>query len=419
MRFLNLGIMKRVILAFLLIGLLQGTYSTFAQTQTIDLSGNWQFALDSSNQGEKEEWFKKAERFVRSTTESIDGGEFQRLFDRDAPRAYSVVTRDHDRDDEPKDKFWKLLYRIRVLFLGLAYKLTPPRRLLFVICLVAALFGVMDLDIDSTPTLRISFLYLLSIAGLVFLLVLELADRVVVRDELEVARELQRELLPHDEPEISGYSFTFSYRTANTIGGDYYDFLPLDDGRLAIVIGDASGHGIAAGLLMAIANSALKLGFDLGPDPVTVAGLVNRALCRTGGRRAFMTLFCGVLDPATGGLDFVCAGHPFPFLRRADGRIEELGVGGLPLGMRFDRVFETDRTRIEPGDTLMLYTDGIVETLDGAGESFGFDRLRDGLASSGASQAVHDRVLRALDRFRGDEPVYDDCSLVVVTRVNG
>jgi len=364
----------------------------------------------------KEEWFKKAERFVRSTTKSIDGGEFQRLFDRDAPRAYGVVTRDQDRDDEPEEKFWKLLYRIRVLFLGLAYKLSPPRRLLFVICLVAALFGVMGIDVDSAPTLRNSFLYLLSIAGLVFLLVLELADRVVVRDELEVARELQRELLPRDEPEISGYSFTFSYRTANTIGGDYYDFLPLEDGRVAVVIGDASGHGIAAGLLMAIANSALKIGFDLDPDVVAVTRMTNRALCRIGGRREFMTLFCGILETGTGKLRYVCAGHPYPYLMRSDGGILELGTGGFPLGMRSDLELTAHEAVIGPGETLLLYTDGVVETLSASGESYGFERLRRVLARGGSSRVVHDRVIRELDRFRGDEPVLDDRSLVVVTR---
>jgi len=362
------------------------------------------------------DWFNKAEQFVRSYTEGMRESDFQRLFDRDAARAYDVVTREHGSETEPEDKFWRFLYRVRIFFLGLSYRLSPPRRLLFAICVVLALWGVAGIDLDNTPTVRVALLPLLSIAGLVFLLVLELADRVVVRDELEVARELQRELLPKDEPDVAGYSFAFSYRTANTIGGDYYDFLPLDDGRLAIVVGDASGHGIAAGLLMAIANSALKLGFDLDPDPVAVAGLVNRALCRTGGRRAFMTLFCGVLEPETGRLDFVCAGHPFPFLRRADGRIEELGVGGLPLGMLIDREFETHRTVIEPGDILLLYTDGIVETLDGTGESYGFDRLRDGLVSGGSSRAVHDGVLLDLDRFRGEEPVNDDRSLVVMTR---
>ena len=364
----------------------------------------------------KKHWFREAERFVRSHAKGIDGGEFQRLFDRDAARAYGVVTREHDRESEPKDGFWKFLYRVRIFFLGLAYKLSPPRRLLFVICLVLALFGVTDIDIDSTPTLRISLFYLLSVAGLVFLLVLELADRIVVRDELDVARELQRELLPHKEPEVPGFSFTFSYRTANTIGGDYYDFLPLEDGRLALVVGDASGHGIAAGLLMAIANSALKIGFDLDPNAVAVAGMTNRALCRTGGRREFMTLFCGILDPANGRLEYVCAGHPYPFLRRADGKILELGTGGLPLGMRSDLELVAYEAVIAPGDTLLLYTDGVVETLDAAGESFGFERLRSTLAAGGTSRAVHDRVIRELDQFRGEEPVLDDLSLVVMTR---
>lgn len=362
------------------------------------------------------EWFRRAERFVRSQASGFDGGEFQRLFDRDAARAYDVVTRDHAREDEPRRGLGRFFYRARILFLGLSYRLSPPRRLLFALCMVLAVWGLIDLDIDQLPSLHVGLLPLLSIAGLVFLLVLELADRVVVRDELEVARELQRELLPVDPPEIESYSFAFSYRTANTIGGDYYDFFPLEDGRWAVLAGDASGHGIAAGLVMAIAGSALKLGFDRDPDPVAVAQVVNRALCRTGGRRAFMTLFCGVLEPRSGTLRFVCAGHPFPLLRRADGEILELGKGSLPLGIRFELEMEALEAQVQPGDTLLLYTDGVVETLNPAGESFGFERLPATLASGGTSQAIHDRVLREVEAFRQDEPVLDDCSLVVVTR---
>jgi hypothetical protein len=362
------------------------------------------------------EWFKEAERFVRSYTEGMRESEFSRLFERDAARAFDVVTREHDREKEPKDEFWRFLHRVRIFFLGLSFKLSPPRRLLFAICIVLALIGLVGIDIDNFITVRNAIAFSLSIAGLVLLLVLELADRVVVRDELEVARELQRELLPRAAPPVPGYDFAFSYRTANTIGGDYYDFLVLDDGRLVVVMGDASGHGISAGLLMAIANSALKLGFDSDPDPVSVAGLVNRALCRTGGRRAFMTLFCGVLEPETGRLRFVCAGHPFPFLRRADGGITELGTGALPLGIRLELELPLHEAVIDPGDTLLLYTDGVVETLDAAGESFGFDRLREGLAPGGSSRTVHDRILAGLDRFRAEEPVYDDRSLVVMRR---
>jgi sigma-B regulation protein RsbU (phosphoserine phosphatase) len=181
-------------------------------------------------------------------------------------------------------------------------------------------------------------------------------------------------------------------------------------------MGDASGHGIAAGLLMAIANSALKLGFDTDSDPVVATKLVNKALCRTGGRRAFMTLFCGVLDPGSGRLSFVCAGHPFPFLRRADGAITELGTGALPIGIRMELDLELHDAIIAPGDSLLLYTDGVVETLDAGGDSFGFERLQKELVPGGSSAVIHDRVLRELDRFRGDEPVYDDCSLVVINR---
>jgi hypothetical protein len=243
-------------------------------------------------------WFREAERFVRTYTEGMRESEFSRLFDRDAVRAFDVVTREHDRAEEPEDDFWRFLHRVRIFFLGLSFRLSPPRRLLFAICIVLALIGLFGIQFDHFQTVRNAVLFSLSVAGLVLLLVLELADRVVVRDELEVARELQRELLPREAPDVPGFDFAFSYRTANTIGGDYYDFLELDDGRLVVVMGDASGHGIAAGLLMAIASSALKLGFDADPDPARAAGLVNRALCRTGGRRAFMTLFCGVLEPA-------------------------------------------------------------------------------------------------------------------------
>ncbi len=353
------------------------------------------------------EWFRRAERYVRSSAEGFRGSEFRRLFDRDAVRAYDVVTREHDRDEEPANRFWRFFYRARILLLELSQKLSPPRRVVFVACIVLALWEMID---------GVGLLSLVSVAGLIFLLALELADRVLVRDELEVARDLQRELLPMQEPGLEGYEFTFSYRTANTIGGDYYDFLPLDDGRLAIVIGDASGHGIAAGLLMAITNSTLKLGFDHDSEPLPVSRLVNRALCRTGGPRAFMTLFCGVLDPPSGRLDYVCAGHPYPLLRRASGEVLELGTGALPLGIRLNLEMAAEHAVVEPGDTLVMFTDGVFETLDGAGESFGFERLKAAVAQGGSSRSVHDRVLRQVDEFRGDEPLYDDCSVVVVSR---
>lgn len=365
------------------------------------------------------EWITKAERYLRSSKAGLEAGELQRLFDRDAPHAFDVVTREHQAAEEPTGGLWRFLYRARILFVGLASKLSPPRRLIFALCIVFALWGMTDLDLDlgNGAGVRVAFLSLLSVAGLVFLLVLELADRVVVRDELEVARELQRGLLPTDPPDLEGYEFAFSYRTANTIGGDYYDFLPLPDGRLALVIGDASGHGIAAGLLMAIANSALKLGFDHQPDPLAATQFVNRALVRTGGPRAFMTLFCAVLEPSSGNLTYACSGHPYPLLRRKDGSIEELGSGALPLGVRDRLEASTGVASMQPGDTLLLYTDGVVETVNTDGESYGYERVVEILKPGGDSRTLHDRLMQSVTAFRGEEPVYDDISVVVVRRV--
>jgi phosphoserine phosphatase RsbU/P len=256
-----------------------------------------------------------------------------------------------------------------------------------------------------------------SIAGLVFLLALELVDRVRVRDELEVARELQSELLPHRVPVVPGYGFAHSYRTANEVGGDYYDFTPLPDGRLALAVADASGHGMAAGLVMAIANATLETALDLDPEPPSVLRLLNRTLCRTGNRRTFLSLFYALLDPATGRLDSVCAGHPFPFLRRADGTVEELGCGGLPLGIHEPVEPATSTTVLAPGDVLVFYTDGLVEATDPERqEAFGYERLQALVAEGGGPQDLHDRILAAFDAHVGGEPLLDDLTLVVMTR---
>jgi hypothetical protein len=364
----------------------------------------------------KDNWFQRAERFVRDYTGGVGAGDLRRLFDRDAAHAFGVVTREHD-GEEPKGKVKRFFHRAKILFLGLSFKLSPPRRVLFGISIILSLLALQNFDSTMAAGGQFAFFHLAGIAGLVFLILLELADRIVVRDELEVARELQHDLLPKDPPRVEDWEFVFSYRTANTIGGDYYDFIPLEDGRLAVVIGDASGHGIAAGLLMAIASSALKLAIDVDPKPASVARFVNRALCRSGTNRAFMTLFYGLLDPATGSMDYVVSGHPYPMLRRCDGGIVELGEGGLPLGIRGELSSPTGSISIDRGDQLLLYTDGIVETVDPSGADYGYDRLRRALAFGGSCAAIHDRIVREVVSFQGDAVTLDDRSLVVVMRL--
>jgi hypothetical protein len=367
----------------------------------------------------------QARQFVREYTHGLNVRDLRRMFDEDATHAYKVLIRDYDPRLEPEESKRRFLYRAKVVFLGLSYKLSPARRILFLAALLFAILGLANaLDIDfGTPLTHIHvefspLWFLLSIGALLWLLIIELVDRVRVRDELEVARKLQSDLLPESSPEVEPYHFAHSYRTANEVGGDYYDFQQLPDGRLALLIGDASGHGIAAGLLMAIANATLKTALDLDPEPRAVASLLNGALYRTGDRRAFMTLFYGLLDPETGKLQFVCAGHPFPLLRRAGGEIEELGEGTLPLGLRKSVEVSTGTVTIEPGDLLVLFTDGLPEAVNGPdGEAFGFVRMRELLKAVGSPGVIHDRILLAFDQHVGPEPLTDDITLVVMSRM--
>ncbi len=359
-------------------------------------------------------------RFFRDYTDGVSGEDLRRLFDRDVTRAYSILARDQVREAEPAKGLRRLVFRTRIFFLGLSSKLTPARRVLFGAALVLALLGLVQVRMvaeGGRVVVTFSPMFLLaSVAALVYLLALELVDRIVVRDELEVARQLQDELLPDTAPALPGYRFAHSYRTANEIGGDYYDFLTLPDGRVVLVAGDASGHGMAAGLLMAIASATLKVALDVDPAPASVAGLMNRAVCRAGTMRNFMSLFYAVLDPASGSLEYFCAGHPFPLLRRADGSVEELGRGCLPLGIRRDLDIETRTASVAPGDLLVVYSDGLPEAMKADGQAFGFDRVRALVADGGRADAVHLRLVRALERFLGEDPLLDDVSLVVVTR---
>jgi hypothetical protein len=374
-----------------------------------------------------QQYLNQARGFVRDYTAGLNVREVRRLFDQDAPNAYAVLARDHSGVPAMHGRLAGLkrfLFGAKIVFLGISLKLSPARRLIFALSLLCALLGVLANNefVLSTEGFYLSLdaatiWFGISVICLAFLLTVELVDRVRVRDELEVARQLQGELLPSESPDLAGYSFAHSYRTANEVGGDYYNFSLLPDGRLALMVGDASGHGIAAGLLMAIANATLKTAIEIDSSPARVAALLNSTLFRTGDRRAFMTLFYSLLDPATGQLDYVCAGHPFPLLRRAGGTVEELGEGSLPLGMKDTAASPIGRVTLDPGDVLVLFTDGLPEAVGGPEkESFGFARMRELLASAGSPARVHDRVLMAFDQHVGDAPLTDDYTLVVMAR---
>ncbi|MEO7795427.1 MAG: PP2C family protein-serine/threonine phosphatase [Thermoanaerobaculia bacterium] len=366
--------------------------------------------------------FHRTEAFLVDYTRGLTGEEVRNLFDRDARSAYTVLMRDREAQVANVSGLKRYFLAGKLLFLSLSEKLSPRRRLLFGVAMVAAIAGMIDpqlswMEGDKSETLSGSgAFFMISIVALLLLLAFEMVDRVLVRDEIQIARQLQRELLPKASPDLPGYGFAHSSRTANDIGGDYYQFHRLPDGRMAIVVADASGHGMAAGLLMAIANATLHIALELDPSPVAVSTLLHRAIWRTGDRRSFLTLFYALLDPSSGEIEYVCAGHPFPLVRRLSGEIEEPALGSFPLGMRETVRPVTGRLRLEPGDLMLLFSDGLFEGVDRTGQAFGFERLRAALTHGGDARGTHEQVLAAFEDHVAAEPLADDLTLVVVER---
>ena len=355
---------------------------------------------------------------LRELAAGVDSRAIGRLLNHEAPQALRQLVGERETEGKGPGMVKRVFLDTRDVLIGLSRRLSPSRRALFVMSMVAVVLGVLDIElsmgerflVDSSP-----LWFLVAVAGLVMVLSLEMVDRLRVRDEIEVARVLQRDLLPKVAVAPAGWRISHQYRTANEIGGDYYDFLPLEDGRFAFAIGDASGHGIGAGLLMAIASVSLEAALELDPSPPAVLASVNRILCRTGGSRAFVTLFYGLLDPQTGILEWANAGHPFPLLRRRSGEVVELGRGSLPLGLRRRGAWASESVRIEPGEILALYSDGIPEARGLAGD-FGFERLRAEVEAGGQPEHLHARIWHRLESHLGEEPLRDDATLVMLGR---
>jgi hypothetical protein len=245
-----------------------------------------------------------------------------------------------------------------------------------------------------------------------------IVERERIKAEIDAANRIQAALLPKEDPDLSGATIASHYRAATEIGGDYFDFLPLSDGSLGLVCGDVSGHGLTSGIVMAMAKSALLVQVGYDASPRRVLEVLNETVMRTAPKRTLMTFFFGVLDLAERHLVYSSAGHLDPYVFRAEtGRIEALSAWGFPLGVRRRTPFVEHEARFEPGDRLVLYSDGLIEALDDDGEPFGFARFEALLAKNGArpSGEIRRVLLDAVGAFTRNRPPEDDQTLVVVS----
>lgn len=313
------------------------------------------------------------------------------------------------------------------LFWAMVSKLSPARRVLFVIALVLLVWPGFDVRYRDADVQLPNLSFFGAIALLV-LLALELADRVTMKRDLEIAKEIQTWLMPAAPPQIPGIEIAFATRPANTVAGDYYDaFLrPVAAGAapscptLLLVVADVAGKSVPAALLMATFQASLHTLADICSTPLELIARLNRYSCEqnVGGQR-FTTAFLAELDLATRQLIYVNAGHNWPILRRASGEVERLETGGVPLGLLRNACYECGQTTIAAGDLLLIFTDGLVEAEDDKEEQYGESHLLATLNSHAGRTAadVLQDLMTSADRFVGSAPQHDDITCLVLRTV--
>lgn len=244
-----------------------------------------------------------------------------------------------------------------------------------------------------------------------------IAERERQRVELETARRIQSSILPDLPPRLAGVDIAHAYLPASEVGGDFYDVLALEDGRLAVAVGDVAGHGVSSGLIMSMAKSALAVQVTFDPNVLEVFRTLNRTVYQTARKRLLATLCYALIDPRRLEMVYASAGHLHPYRISATGRVESLESIAYPLGVRGQLLVDPRTARLSPGDTLFLFSDGVVEARrEGSDEMFGFERLEESLArhAGRGPEGLRDGILADVARFTANAPREDDQTILVL-----
>ncbi len=363
--------------------------------------------------------------------------DLQRLFTHDTRDAYRFFTRGVDQDQFAKLPWWKRVpERIRQIFVAFTLRLPPARRALYMASVIIALLGLLKLfrgfgSVEfpfGVPFIQVAlavpvwadgtFALILAFLLLNFLVLLEVADRLSLKGELEVAREIQLAMLPSGTYRSGDIEVCGVTRPANTVGGDFYDVLPTPDGRVILTLGDVAGKGSPAALLMALLLAVLRTLVDEALEPTALMARLNSQISRHSPASRFITLFYAVYSPSTGHLVYVNAGQNPPLLRRRDGRYERLAATGVALGMFEGSSYRAVETIVEPGDAVILYSDGITEAENPAGVPFEETGLEQTVATNTRFSAaeIGTAVLKAVEHHAQDSRFGDDLTILVLKR---
>jgi phosphoserine phosphatase RsbU/P len=382
--------------------------------------------------------------FFETYTKDFTKEDLGKLFTYETPEAYRFFARGINTADlEGLPWHRRAVKYIQGFFLAFTMRLSPARRIIYGLALAACVIGMLQLFNGlGIMTMRMPFplnFVRVGIPGPVFadgtvwvligfllmnlLVLLEVADRLSLKRDLEVAREIQQAMLPDGMWSSAGVEAFGLTRPANTVGGDFYDILPQPDGRVIVALGDVAGKASPAALLMALLLAMMRTLVDEG---LTIAALVKRLNTQIGKHAPpsrFITLFVASYDPRTGAMEFVNAGQTPPLLRRQNGSIERLTTGGIALGMFEGSQYAAGNAHLEPGDALVMYSDGITEAEDPTGAPFdeaGLERtlaLYPGTFPDATAASVGQAIFDAVERHRRDSRLADDLSVLVLSRV--
>jgi serine phosphatase RsbU (regulator of sigma subunit)/pSer/pThr/pTyr-binding forkhead associated (FHA) protein len=247
---------------------------------------------------------------------------------------------------------------------------------------------------------------------------IEEAERAMAK-EMEQAAQIQRAMLPSSPPMVAGLDIAGKTTACRTVGGDYYDFLEFPDGRVGMLVGDVAGKGMPASLLMSSLQARVHVLFEEADDLARKLGRLNKAVCAKCPDNRFITFFMSVVDPATGELVYANAGHNPPLMVRATGGFDRLSGGGVILGVLPQATYQESRACMEPGDVLVLFSDGVTEAADPLDEDFGEERLAALVASMRGRPAgeIVEAIDGAVARFTQGAPAADDITVVVARRL--
>ncbi len=373
----------------------------------------------------KDDFGTKVNQFWRRVTDGMEINQLWTQFQNEARASYRLYSREVDSSRHEGMKPARHWLEIsKQFFWAIMEKLSPARRILLLLALLLIIINPQFVWHDKEGVTQIVNLDFRLWGGLLMfaLLILEVGDRVVMKRDLQIAREIQLWLLPANPPAVPRLEIAFATRPANTVAGDYYDVFPRpstrpEDQRFLLAVADVAGKSIPAALLMATFQASLKtLSSAACPLIEVVDGMNRYACCNSQGGLRFTTAFLAEYDPSSGSLTYINAGHNTPMLRRNAGSLERLTAGGLPLGIQADATYQIGTATLASGDWLVIFTDGLVEAVNNRDEEYGEERLI-WVLNAGANISAPkllSRIMVDLDTFVGSTPQHDDVTCMLI-----